>query len=266
MTKLAILNSRLFDPQNKEVLNLLIENNSLIGKGYLPDDDNSYQINAPKSMIFTDITDLNITPLSEKKHYETGSITQTDSIHPKITPQVILENELDEFIDTCLTQETTPITACSGSELLYVILECEKRNCPLHVIIKNPETDYPITQCYKDKLPSLTISLQVPHLKSTYKTTLIAAIKYGSIHSLCSLGESQNLIEACLLLTKEGIPLDESLPLITLNPRKLLKLETKGLTLNSAPNITLVNTEKGEPTSEILVCIDEGKLVYNTLS
>ena len=244
---LAITNASIFIPKTNtfNTLNLALKNNILIGKGYIPDDQNITEINAKNHIIIPQPINLIETIMS--KH----SYAHITYFQPSELSEKIHTNTLTLFTSHCICH-------VSFTEFLYCLQEQNKCSTAthFHFLISNP-TDSILKHLSTITYPShfsvglifdedtnLNIPLLKEHLNNNKITTFSG--KNICLISLCCTFFKNDCFKYINTLFEQNI-------------KTILNIK-QSLFLGEKPSLSII---KKESPFNILCKLKEGVLYYD---
>ena len=243
----AITNASIFTPKTNtfSTLNLALKNNILIGKGYIPDDQDITEINAKNHVIIPQPINL-IDAITLKKQY-----THITYFQPSKLLEKIHSNTLTLFTSHAICNVTF-------TEFLYCLQEQNKcpRSTHFHFLLSNP-TDIILQHLSTLTCPShFSIglifddhtNLNAPFLKeqlNNNKITTFSAKNIDLISLCCALFEND-----CFKLINI---------IFERNIKSILNIK-QSLSLGKKPSLSII---KKESPFNILCKLKEGVLYYD---
>tara|TARA_B100001113_G_C21042326_1_gene592932 strand:- start:253 stop:1164 length:912 start_codon:yes stop_codon:yes gene_type:complete len=293
-TKIALLNGRLYDPKQKtfEKTNILLINNKISGIGYLPDDDDSTQIDINNYYIFPNI----FIPIikTELQNNSPNPNTLLSLKHSGITGSGIISSETNKCygqkITTFLTQNqteglnllplhtstpnspqmiglwvthTTPTTSIeTTNKFNKVLVSALPYQAVTPIIQKHPKgiwhiiigdiNDIPLFNTLKQK--NNTLSLSIPANLITKKTinNVLPYIKNQLITTMTSHSNNQESLLKCFPLLETELTITDIYNLYAKNTLSLYQLSLKNVAINHTPHLTIFNPKTGAIHSMVL--------------
>ena len=218
--KTALLNGRVYDPfkQTFEKTNILLIKNKIAGLGYIPDDDDSHQI---------DITD----------HY----------VFPNVIIPLIADNNIGLSYNIAIP-DTLQLSIHAYTPLHKQIKNSKKN---WHVILQNP-SDIPLFNTLLEKGYSITLSIPSHFITEKTIQTLIPYIKNQLIKSIYCSENNQDQLFHCFPLLEDQLTITDIHQLYSGNILSLCNTKLKGIALTHSPNLTIFNPKTGEIKHTIL--------------
>jgi hypothetical protein len=299
--KIALLNGRLYDPLQRtfEKTNILLIKNKIAGIGYIPDDDDSHQIDIKDNYIFSNIflpvvraTFKNSTPsntlLTQAQQYGiTGCsiiptqknqcyghelapfLTKNHTHGLNILPLHCTTPKSPQMIGLWVTPDTPAITITATLKFNKALIS----ETP-YTLLKPFLTAYPSARWHimLQKIEDLSLfntllkdtiklSLSIPTHFITTETieTLLPYIKNQLIQSIHCTPKNGNSLLHCFPLLEDHLTITDIHDLYSGNILALYKLKLKGVAINHSPHLTIFDPKTGNVKYTIL----NGKL-YNT--
>jgi hypothetical protein len=219
--KTALLNGRVYDPfkQTFEKTNILLIKNKIAGLGYIPDDDDSHQI---------DITD----------HY----------VFPNVIIPIIADNNHIELSYNIAIPDTLQLSIHAYTQLHKQIKDSKKN---WHISLQDPN-DIPLFNTLLEKGHAITLSIPCHLITKKTIQTLMPHIKSRLIQSICCSKNNQTQLFHCFPLLEDQITITDIHQLYSGNIITLCNTKLKGIALTHSPNLTIFNPKTGEIKHTIL--------------
>ena len=293
-TKIALLNGRLYDPKQRtfEKTNILLINTKIVGLGYIPDDDDSTQVDINHHYIFPNIftpittTTLkteypsNNTLINIQKNGITGSgIIPSDPTlnYDNKMKTLIQKNQQHEFNFFPLHKNTphSPqmiglwITKATAAESIKMTI---KFNKPL-ITTLTCTTVKPLLQTYpkatwhiiintledliqfkalREQHHSLSLSIPAHLVTKTTINKIIPYIKNQLITTISTDSDNQTNPLKCFPLLEAELTISDIYALYSQNIRNLYQLPIKNIAMNHSPHLSIFNPQNGTLHSIVL--------------
>ena len=273
MKKTVILDGKKRYKNQYETINIILSKQTIIGVGYLPDDEDCDKINAKNHLIVANITNLNSLFKNKIDSERNNGISnrtpsywniETESI-PKqktdfiIHPNLAYDENIERINNIYDNTKKAIISNVQFSEMNYIIETYKKLETKLHLILNHCD-ELTLNTIKKTPYKHITFGILYHQNLANYIPLINQLITEKKITSISST-DNDSLLHSLHNISKKHLP-DLLYDLFDKNFEEVFHIKNKNFSMLSKPNLSIINIPQNETEEiSILATIIKGNII-----